>query len=109
MREIPHSPVALYEVANLFGALVAETILASVQCASAQTGRTYGRKRSDQSTAKTPCEEGAVHICEEGAVHIWKIARIGVWPCESRVRRHPRCASREWVLVQPRRLAGTSL
>src|SRR5436190_817802 len=30
MREIPHFPVALYEVAVLFGALVAETILASV-------------------------------------------------------------------------------
>jgi hypothetical protein len=29
-REIPHSPVALHEVAYLFGALVAETILASV-------------------------------------------------------------------------------
>jgi hypothetical protein len=29
-REIPHFPVALYEVALLFGALVAETILASV-------------------------------------------------------------------------------
>jgi hypothetical protein len=28
--EIPHSPVTLYEVAHLFGALVAETILASV-------------------------------------------------------------------------------
>ena len=27
---------------------------------SAPEGRTYGRKRSDQSTAKTPCEEGAV-------------------------------------------------
>src|SRR6266478_4214266 len=30
MREIPHFPVALYEVAVLFGTLVAETILASV-------------------------------------------------------------------------------
>ena len=30
--------------------------------ASAPEGRTYGRKRSDQSTAKPPCEEGAVHI-----------------------------------------------
>src|SRR5215212_4675887 len=30
MRDIPHSPVALYEVANLFGTLIAETILASV-------------------------------------------------------------------------------
>ena len=29
-REIPHSPVALHEVAHLFGAPVAETILASV-------------------------------------------------------------------------------
>jgi hypothetical protein len=32
-------------------------------CASATTGRTYGRKRSDQNTAKCSCEEGAVHIC----------------------------------------------
>jgi hypothetical protein len=30
MRDIPHSPVALYEVAHLFGTLIAETILASV-------------------------------------------------------------------------------
>ena len=30
MREIPHSPVARYEVAHLFGTLIAETILASV-------------------------------------------------------------------------------
>src|SRR3954447_7490574 len=30
MREIPHSPVALHEVAHLFGTLIAETILASV-------------------------------------------------------------------------------
>ena len=29
-REIPHFPVAVHEVAHLFGALVAETILASV-------------------------------------------------------------------------------
>src|ERR1700682_2160586 len=31
-------------------------------CASATTGRTYGRKRSDQSTAQHPGEERAVHI-----------------------------------------------
>ena len=30
-RETPHSPVALYEVAHLFGTLVAETIMASVR------------------------------------------------------------------------------
>jgi hypothetical protein len=29
---------------------------------NAPIGRTYGRKRSDQNTANTPCEEGAVHI-----------------------------------------------
>src|ERR1700757_2376711 len=41
-------------------------------CASATTGRTYGRKRSDQSTAQHPCEERAAqHPCEERAVHIW--------------------------------------
>src|SRR5262249_23641472 len=31
-------------------------------CASATTGRTYGRKQSDQSTAQPPGEERAVHI-----------------------------------------------
>ncbi len=35
-REIPHFPVALYEVAHLFGALVAETILASVHVRARQ-------------------------------------------------------------------------
>ncbi len=63
-REFPHLPVALHEVAHLFGALVAETILASVHVRARKTGRTYGRKRSDQNTANTPCKEGAVHIRE---------------------------------------------
>src|SRR5947199_9169505 len=31
-------------------------------CASATTGRTYGRKRSDQSTAQHPSEARAVNI-----------------------------------------------
>ena len=44
------------------GTRVAETILASVHMRARPTGRTYGRKRSDQITAKQPCEEGAVHI-----------------------------------------------
>ena len=35
-------------------------------CASATTGRTYERKRSDQITSKS---------CKEGAVHIWRTAR----------------------------------
>src|SRR5689334_23915837 len=41
MREIPHSPVALYEVAHPFGTLIAETILASVHMrARKQAGHT---------------------------------------------------------------------
>ena len=41
MREIPHSPVALYEVAHPFGTLIAETILASVHMrARTQAGHT---------------------------------------------------------------------
>jgi hypothetical protein len=82
-RDTPNDPMALYLVAILFGTLVAETILASVHVrAHQQAGHmgasdliktlqihlarrvpsTYGRKRSDQNTANTPCEEGAVHI-----------------------------------------------
>src|SRR6266851_4119928 len=46
------------EVAVLFGTLVAETILASVHVRAQPTGRTYGRKRSDQSTAKHLARRG---------------------------------------------------
>src|SRR5215475_2177016 len=48
------------KVAWLIGTRVAETILASGQQA-APTGRTYGRKRSDQ-TSQSSCATGAVHI-----------------------------------------------
>ena len=63
-RDIPHFPVALYEVAVLFGTLVAETILASVHVrAHKQAGH---MDASDLiKTLQTPCMEGAVHI--------WKI------------------------------------
>ncbi len=40
-REIPHFPVALYEVAHLFGTLVEETILAK----SVTGPSTYGECR----------------------------------------------------------------
>jgi hypothetical protein len=55
-------PNGFYLAAMLFGTPVAETILASVHVRACQKAGTYGPKRSDQSTAKTPCEE---------AVHIW--------------------------------------
>jgi hypothetical protein len=49
------------KVVWLFGARVAETILASGLKHTASTGRTYGCKRSDQ-TLKNSCGTGAVHI-----------------------------------------------
>ena len=66
-REIPHVPVALYEVAHLFGTLVAETILASVHVrAHKQAGH---MDASDLIKAlQSPCEDGAAHI--------WKIAQL---------------------------------
>ena len=61
MREIPHSPVALYEVAHPFGTLIAETILASVHVRARKKAGHTGA--SDLIKAlQTPCEEGAVHI-----------------------------------------------
>jgi hypothetical protein len=52
MREIPHSPVALYEVAHLFGTLIAETILASVHVrAHKQAGHIAVHIRSTRSSA----------------------------------------------------------
>ena len=66
-RVIPHFPVALGEVAVLFGTLVAETILASVHVrAHQQAGH---MDASDLIKAlQTPCEEGVVHI--------WKMRQV---------------------------------
>jgi hypothetical protein len=61
----PHFPVARYEVALLFGTLVAETILASVHVRAHK--RAGHMDASDLIKAlQTPCKERAVHI--------WKIA-----------------------------------
>ena len=61
MREIPHSPVALYEVAHLFGTLIAETILASVHVRARKQAGHMGA--SDLIKAlQNPCEERAVLI-----------------------------------------------
>jgi hypothetical protein len=72
-RDIPHFPVALYEVAVLFGTLVAETILASVHVrAHKQAGH---MDASDLIKAlQSPYEEGAVHI--------WKIGSLWVGDLE---------------------------
>ena len=72
-------PVALYEVALSVWNSCRGNHLGQRSCASAPTGRTYGRKRSDQNTAKTPCEEGAVHI--------WvRVCAVLPEPCVRRAR-----------------------
>ena len=63
-RVIPHFPVALDEVAFLFGTLVAETILASVHVRA--------RKQAGHMDA-SDLIKALQTSCEEGVVHIWKI------------------------------------
>jgi hypothetical protein len=63
-RDIPHFPVARYEVAILFGTLVAETILASVHVRAHKQA-----EHMDASDLITVLQSP----CEEGTVHIWKI------------------------------------
>ena len=46
-RDIPRNPVATLEAAVMFGARVANPILATVLCAVRPLDRTYDRKRSD--------------------------------------------------------------
>ncbi|MGH6852697.1 MAG: hypothetical protein ACREDJ_05770 [Methylocella sp.] len=61
-RDTPHSPVTLYEVAHLFGTLVAETVLASVHVRT--RSKAGHMDASDLIRAlETRCDEGAVHIC----------------------------------------------
>jgi hypothetical protein len=65
-RVIPHFPVALDEVALLFGTLVAETILASVHVRTHQQA-----EHMDASDLIKALQTS----CEEGVVHIWKMGR----------------------------------
>ena len=60
-RGIPLDPSAAEGRSSVWN-LCRGNHLGQRSCASATTGRTYGRKRSDQSTAQHPCEERAVHI-----------------------------------------------
>src|ERR1019366_6711280 len=46
------------KVATVFGTRVAETILASVHVRALKLGRTYGRKRSDQTLPKSLARRG---------------------------------------------------
>src|SRR6202047_275452 len=60
-RGIPLDPSAAEGRSSVWN-LCRGNHLGQRSCASATTGRTYGRKRSDQSTAQLPCEDRAVHI-----------------------------------------------
>ncbi len=60
-RDIPWNPAAP-DAAALCGAHVAKPILASGHMRPGPTGRTYGRKRSDQKNCLRALRAGAVHI-----------------------------------------------
>lgn len=47
----------------MLGTRIAENHLGQRSYATAQTGRIYDRKRSDQTAAQPPCKAEAVHIC----------------------------------------------
>jgi hypothetical protein len=77
-RDIPHFPVALYEVALLFGTLVAETILASVHVRAHKQAGHMGA--SDLIKALQNTLQG-------GAVHIWEMDSPRYSSAWSRFRR----------------------
>src|SRR5215213_7611619 len=66
MREIPHSPVALYEAANLFGTLVAKTILASVHVRARKKAGHMGASDLINAAAKYLARSGPSTYGESG-------------------------------------------
>src|SRR5438309_10517865 len=84
-RDIPIEPLAIYEVALVFGAHVAETILASVHVRAHFTGRTYGRNDLIKS-----CTEA----CEEGAVNIWFYGDLNAYCADPTSRRRTELRAR---------------
>src|SRR3954464_11432202 len=73
MREIPHSPVALYKAANLFGTLIAETILASVHVRA--------RKQAGHMDASDLINAAAKHLARR------RPSTYVEWPFTARLRR----------------------
>src|SRR4051812_44652064 len=66
MRDIPHSPVALHEVANLFGTLVAETILASVHVRARKKAGHMGASDLIKALQNTLRGGGRPHMANVG-------------------------------------------
>jgi hypothetical protein len=66
MREIPHSPVAPYKVANLFGTLIAETILASVHVRAHQQAGHMGASDLIKALQNTLRGGGRPHMGNVG-------------------------------------------
>ena len=67
MRDIPHSPVALYEVAHLFGTLVAETILASVHVRARKQAGHMGASNLIKVLQNTLQGGGRPHMANPGS------------------------------------------
>ena len=70
-RETPHSPVALYEVAHLFGTLVAETIMASV--------RVRARKQAGHMDASDLIKALQMILRDGGRPHIGNVGLIAIF------------------------------
>src|SRR5829696_2290403 len=66
MRDIPHSPVALYEAAHLFGTLIAETILASVHVRARKQAGHMGASDLIKALQNTLQGEGRPHTGNPG-------------------------------------------
>jgi hypothetical protein len=69
MREIPHSPVALYEVAHLFGTLIAKTILASVHVRARKQAGHMGASDLIKALQNTLRGEGSSHMANPGGYY----------------------------------------
>jgi hypothetical protein len=61
-RDTPDQPVAVCAGRPIVWNSRRGNHLGQRSCATAYTGRTYDRKRSDQKSAQQSCEAGAVHI-----------------------------------------------
>src|SRR5215204_3176676 len=101
MREIPHSPVALYEVAHLFGTLVAETILASVHVRARKQAEHMGASDLIKALQNILRGGGRPHmgnpgleVCGAVEPRFWHLV-AWIWQESSSIR-HLWCVRRSW-------------
>src|SRR5260370_25825348 len=97
---MPHLPVALYKVALLFGTLVAETILASVQVRARKQAGHMNASDLIKALPNTLREGGRPHMENRGyhcqpSSHLFHYRQ----PLHSRERRHTQTATRPMTNV----------